>query len=141
MRRKTEKKMIVVIGASRLGAQIASMSSEDGIYTAIVDSDASSFNKVSGNYSGDKILGDAQETSVLEKAHIREAKEAVVATGDDDTNIFIACLITTLYSVPNVIVRLRDERKAALLSDPRIQVISTSMLSLNAYKAIKATEE
>ena len=133
--------MIVVIGASRLGAQIASMSSEDGIYTAIVDNNPLAFNKLANSYSGDKILGDAQETQTLEKAHIREAKEAVITTDDDDTNIFIACLISTIYGVPNVIVRLRDERKADLLKDPSIQVISTSMLSLNAYKAIRATEE
>jgi hypothetical protein len=50
-------------------------------------------------------------------------------------------MITGLYKVPYVIVRLRDERKAALLTDPRIKVISTAMLSLQAYKSIKAIED
>lgn len=140
-KQKRQKSMTVVIGCSRLGAAIASMSSMDGIYTSIIDTDANAFKKLDSGYSGYTIVGDAEETPVLKKAHIDEAKECVIATGDDDTNIFLACLITGLYKVPYVIVRLRDERKAALLTDPRINVISTAMLSLQAYKAIRAVED
>ncbi|MCR4698775.1 MAG: NAD-binding protein [Bacilli bacterium] len=135
------KTMTVVIGASRLGAAIASMSSMDGIYTSIIDINEESFRKLDSGYSGYTVCGNAEDTNVLKKAHIDEARECVIATSNDNTNILLACLITGLYKVPYVIVRLRDERKAALLSDPRIKVISTAMLSLQAYKSIKSIEE
>ncbi len=136
-----QKSMTVVIGASRLGASIASMASMDGIYTSIIDIDPQAFRKLDSGYTGYTVVGDASDINVLKKAHVEEAKECVVATSDDDTNIFLACMITELFKTPYVIVRLRDERKAAILSDPRIKVISTAMLSLQAYKSIKSLED
>ncbi len=133
--------MTVVIGASRLGAAIASMSSMDGIYTSIIDIDDHSFKKLDSGYSGYIVTGDAMDANVLKKAHIDEAKECVITTSDDNTNIFLASMISTIYKVPYVIIRLRDERKAALLTNTRIKVISTAMLSLQAYKSIKTIEE
>ncbi len=135
------KSMTVIIGASRLGAAIASMSSMEGIYTSIIDINEESFKKLDSGYSGYIVCGNAEDTNVLKKAHIDEARECVIATSNDNTNIFLAAMITGLYKVPYVIVRLRDERKAALLTDPRIKVISTAMLSLQAYKSIKAIED
>ncbi len=139
--KKSKKSMTVVIGASRLGAAIASMSSMDGIYTSIIDIDDHSFKKLDSGYSGYIVTGDAMDANVLKKAHIDEAKECVITTSDDNTNIFLASMISTIYKVPYVIIRLRDERKAALLTNTRIKVISTAMLSLQAYKSIKTIEE
>lgn len=136
-----QKSMIVIIGSSRLGASIASMASIDGVYTSIIDNDPNAFRKLDSGYSGYTIVGNAEDANVLKKAHIDEAKECVICTSDDDTNIFLACMISELYKVPYVIVRLRDERKASILSNPRIKVISTAMLSLQAYKSIKSLED
>lgn len=141
--RKTKKKksMTIVIGSSRLGANIASLMSKDGVYTAIIDSNADSFKKLDGSYSGYTVVGDATDKEVLEKAHIVEAKEAVITTGNDNLNVFLACMIAEFYPVPNIIVRLRDETKADLLDNERISIISTSLLSVQAYKSIRAQEE
>ena len=139
--KKSKKSMTVVIGASRLGAAIASMSSMDGIYTSIIDVDEKAFKKLDSGYSGYIVTGDAEDGNVLKKAHIDEARECVITTSDDNTNIFLTCLITELYKVPYIINRLRDERKAALITNHRIKVISTAMLSLRAYKSIKSMEE
>ena len=53
----------------------------------------------------------------------------------------IASRIATLYDVPYIIVRLRDERKASLLNDDRISIISTGRLSIQAYKTIRGRED
>lgn len=133
--------MTIVIGASKLGASIASMLSMDGIYTSIIDINGDAFRKLDSGYSGYTVQGDAQDTNVLKKAHIEEAKEVVIATRDDNTNIFLACMISEIFKTPYIIVRLRDERKAAIFTNPSIKVISTAMLSLQAYKSIKSLEE
>ena len=139
MNRQTS--MTILIGASKLGVSIASMLSMDGIYTSIIDINGDAFRKLDSGYSGYTVQGDAQDINVLRKAHIEEAKEVVIATRDDDTNIFLACMISEIFKTPYIIVRLRDERKAAIFTNPSIKVISTAMLSLQAYKSIKSLEE
>lgn len=133
--------MVVVIGSSRLGASIASLNSMEGIYTTIIDTNPLAFKKLDSGYSGYTVVGDAQEASVLKKGHIDEAFEVDVTTGDDDTNIFLGCMISEIYHVPYVVVRLRDERKAILLNQDNIHIISPSHLSMQAYKAIKTKEK
>lgn len=140
-KKKKIKDMIVVIGSSRLGASIASIASQNGSYTSIIDIDSNAFKKLDSGYSGYTILGDASDKNILEKAHIEEAKEVVIVTHDDNLNIFIACMIAKLYPVNNIIVRLRDETKAPLLDDEKIKIISTSMLSIQAYKSIRSQED
>ncbi len=140
-RRIKKKSMTIVIGSSRLGANIASEASQHGIYTSIIDLSPEAFKKLDVGYSGYTVIGDATDQSVLEKAHIEEAKEVVITTGDDNTNIFLACMISEFYSVPYIIVRIRDEKKSEIITDERINIISTSTLSLQAYKAIRSQEE
>ena len=140
-RKPRKKTMTVVIGASRLGAYIASEASQNGIYTSIIDLSPESFKKLDSGYSGYTVVGDATDQGILDKAHIQDAKEVVITTGDDNTNIFLACMIAAYYDVPYIIVRVRDEKKAAIITDEKINIISTSTLSLQAYKAIHSQEE
>jgi trk system potassium uptake protein TrkA len=131
-----ERRMVVVIGSSRLGAAIASKNSKDGYYTAIIDKDKNAFKKLDDTYSGFTWCGDATEKMSLEKAHVAEATEVDVVTDDDDTNIFVASVILKHYKAPLVIVRLQDERKSVLLNDPRISFIVPSALSFETYDYI-----
>lgn len=135
------RSMVLVIGCSRLGASIASENSEKGIYTTVIDVNAAAFKKLDTSYSGYTVIGNAEEASVLKKGHIDESKEVDITTGDDDTNIFLACMMAEIYQIPNIIVRLRDERKAVLLSHPHVHVISPSALSMEAYVSIRDKAE
>ena len=56
-----DRNRILVIGSSRLGASIASMSSVDGIYTSIIDRDQNAFKKLDPDYSGYTFVGDAHQ--------------------------------------------------------------------------------
>ncbi|MFA6829676.1 MAG: NAD-binding protein [Bacilli bacterium] len=136
-----EKKMTMVIGSSRLGAAIASLNSEQGIYTSIIDIDERAFRKLDASYSGYKIVGNALDRLTLEKARISDASEIDICTGDDNLNIYLACLSLKYYTAPNVIVRLHDEAKSILLEDPRITVIAPSALSFGMYKNLWDTED
>jgi trk system potassium uptake protein TrkA len=137
---KSEKKTIVVIGSSKLGASIASYNSSRGIYTVIVDKDASSFKKLDPNFSGFTVEGNAEEQYVLLKAHVDTAKEVDIVTDNDNTNIFIACFLVKFYKIPYINVRLHDTTKSCLLPH-EVNIISPYLLSLNLYKELKAKEE
>lgn len=138
---KTEKKIVLVLGASRLGASIASFCSKEGIYAVIVDENKAAFKKVDPNFSGFFVEGNAEDVKVLNKAHIQEAKEINIVTGDDDTNIFLACLVERFYSVPYINVRLIDMTKEKLLPSNHVSIISPSSLTFNCYQDLKRKEE
>jgi trk system potassium uptake protein TrkA len=132
--------LVVVIGSSRFGANLAYENSSQGYYTTLIDKNKDAFKKVDPNYSGFFLEGDATETEVLEKAHIRDAWRCVIATEDDSVNIYVASLVAMISKVSLIIVRLHDERKACLLHDRRIHIISPSLLSYEAYESILTKE-
>lgn len=138
--KKKEKETILVLGASRLGASIASFCSKQGIYSIIVDKDKEAFKKVDPSFSGFFIEGNAESIPVLKKAHIEEAKEVDIVTGDDDTNILLACLIARFFAVPYINVRLVDTSKNVLLPHERIKVISPSLLTYELYQSLRSQE-
>lgn len=133
--------MIIVLGASRFGATIASLACTEGAYTAIVDKDESAFKKLDSSYSGFIIAGDAMDRNVLEKANIDQAKEVVIATSSDNTNIYLALMIHECFHPDSIIVRLRDETKSQLLQKDSIHIILTATLSIQAYKSFSQFKE
>ena len=136
MKGSKEKKLTIVIGASRLGASIASYNSQNGIYTVIIDKEPLAFRKLDTNYSGYKIEGDAENLDNLEEANIKEATEVDILTHEDNVNIYIANVILQYYNVPLVLVRLMDTSKSVFLDSPRIRIISPSILSFRTYTEI-----
>lgn len=133
--------MVVVIGCSRLGASIASLNSEQGVYTSIVDKNDHAFKKLDPSYSGFKIVGDAEDIKTLEKAKIGDATEVVITTDDDNINIYLACFVLKYYDPTDIVVRLHDENKRVLLNDPKITVITPSLLSFYLYKNLWNDDE
>lgn len=138
---KLKRKMIVVLGCSRLGATIASKASQEGSSVSIVDEDKLAFKKLDSSYSGYMIQGDATDKIILERAYIKEADEVVICTNDDNTNIFLACLIVNDYpDIKNIIIRLRDEDKKPLIDNERIKIITPNTLSMIIYDDIVKSE-
>ena len=135
------KETVLILGASRLGASIASFCSREGINAIVVDKDKDSFRRVDPSFGGFLIEGNAASLPVLRKAGIEEAKEVDIVTGEDNTNIFLACLVERFFSVPYINVRLSDPEKEALLPRGRTHLISTSSLALGCYKSLREKEE
>ena len=134
--KKTTTEMTVVIGCSRFGATIASQNSKSGKYTAIIDINPKAFRKLDTDYSGYTIEGNAMDKDILAQSNIEKATEIDIMTNDDNTNIFLALLVLHYYKAPLIIVRLQDEKKASLLDDSRIKLISPALLSMNNYYEI-----
>lgn len=136
MKKKNTTDMTVVIGCSRFGATIASQNSKAGKYTAIIDMNSKAFRKLDTDYSGYTIEGNAMDKNVLNQSNIEKATEVDIMTNDDNTNIFLASYVLHFYNAPLIIVRLQDEKKASLLDDSRIKIISPALLSIETYHKI-----
>jgi len=126
----------LVIGCGRLGSSIASEASAAGENVIIIDDDPASFDRLDDSFSGYQITADATDVSALEEAYIKTANEIVIATGNDNVNLFLAHLAFEIYQIPKIFVRFDDPRYGSLVAGMNIKAIYPFELSLNKIKAM-----
>ena len=131
------KNKTLIIGCGRLGASIANADSLSGKNVLFVDKDSSSFELLSDLFSGYTFLGDVTDLSLLEEAYITSAKEIIIATGDDNVNLFLAYVARKLYNVPKIYVRLDDPSLEILISDLDVKAIYPFELSLDKFSRMR----
>ena len=131
------KNKTLIIGCGRLGASIANADSLSGKNVLVVDKDSSSFELLSDLFSGYTFLGDVTDLSLLEEAYITSAKEIIIATGDDNVNLFLAYVARKLYNVPKIYVRLDDPSLDILISELDVKAIYPFELSLDKFSRMR----
>lgn len=131
------KNKTLIIGCGRLGASIANADSLSGKNVLVVDKDSRSFELLSDLFSGYTFLGDVTDLSLLEEAYITSAKEIIIATGDDNVNLFLAYVARKLYNVPKIYVRLDDPSLEILISDLDVEAIYPFELSLDKFSRMR----
>ncbi len=99
---------IILVGCGRVGAQLATMLSQEGHAVVVVDSDPNSFNRLSENFSGSTIRGNGIDEDVLRGVGIERADAVVTATNGDNTNIMVAQIAQRIYGVERVVARCYD---------------------------------
>jgi trk system potassium uptake protein TrkA len=131
------KNLCVVIGCSNLGSTIANELSNNGENVLIIDKDSNSFDKIPESYGGNTVLGDATDINVLNDNGIKDSKLVVIATDNENINIFLAHLISKLYNAKLVIVRLNTIDKKGLIEGiPNIRAIYPFTLSVEFFDKI-----
>lgn len=128
---------VVVVGCGRLGSTIANKCASEGKNVMVVDHDESQFELLSDKFSGYTVVGDATDLSVLEEAYITSAKEIIVATGNDNINLFVAHIARKIYDVPSVYVRLDNPENEVLIKGMGIKAIYPFELSLDKFNLIR----
>ena len=131
------KNKTLIIGCGRLGASIANADSLSGKNVLVVDKDSRSFELLSDLFSGYTFLGDVTDLSLLEEAYITSAKEIIIATGDDNVNLFLAYVARKLYNVTKIYVRLDDPSLEILISDLDVKAIYPFELSLDKFSRMR----
>ena len=132
---------VLIAGCGRLGANIASVLSAQGKDVVVLDSTSSAFRKLSPDFGGFSIEGDATDLAMLERGGIEKAGVVVAATNDDNTNVMIAQIASKIFAVPKVISRLYDTEKAIVYQDYPIQLIYPSRLSIVEFEKLMAGKE
>lgn len=131
---------VLIIGCGRLGTNIAALASEKGQNVIVVDRNHSAFDRLPESFSGYRVTGDATDLSLLEEAYIKTAKEVVIATGDDNVNLFLAHVACLIYEVPSIYVRLDDPERGALLNGLKVKAIYPFELSINKFNLMKGED-
>jgi len=128
---------VLIVGCGRLGSTIANKCASEGKNVMVIDKDETEFELLSEKFSGYKIIGDATDLSVLEEAYITSAKEIIVATGNDNVNIFVAHIARKIYNVPFIYVRLDNPENEVLVKGRNIKAIYPFELSLDKFNLLR----
>lgn len=129
-------KHVVVVGCSRFGANVASQFSKQNISVIIIDMDPAAFTKLSPDFSGFRIIGDATDIDVLKRADLSKADLFIASTNNDNVNIMISEIVSSHFKTKYIISRLYDEEKEIVYHDLNIRIIKPTKLSLAAFESL-----
>ncbi|MCK4262547.1 MAG: TrkA family potassium uptake protein, partial [Dehalococcoidia bacterium] len=99
---------VTIMGCGRVGAELAHLLDAEGHKVTIIDTDATSFDKLPPDFGGVALLGRATDEEELEKANIRQCDAFVAVTREDDKNAMAAQIAKEIFEVPRVICRVYD---------------------------------
>ena len=139
--KKDDLEYVIIAGCSRFGANIANVLSLSGKDVIIIDLDEDSFRKLSQDYSGFKLIGDATDIDVLINAGINKATMLVAATNDDDVNIMISQISKVIFNTKKVISRLYDDDKEVVYKDFNITLLRPTSLTINEFERLLCIKE
>jgi trk system potassium uptake protein TrkA len=113
------------MGCGRVGASVADGLSRIGHEVAIIDRDTTAFNRLSPEFSGERVLGMGFDRDVLLRAGIEEAGAFAAVSSGDNSNIIAARLARETFGVARVVARIYDAKRAAVYERLGIPTIAT----------------
>jgi trk system potassium uptake protein TrkA len=131
---KSEK--IVIVGCGRLGGALANRLNAEGHQITVIDRREVAFDKLSVDFSGFKIIGDAVELHVLKQAGIETAGYVFATTTEDNANLMVAQVARLVFKVPHVVARVFDPAREAIYREFGVDTISPVQLSATAFMEI-----
>ena len=108
---------VLIVGAGRLGTQIAQVLAATGEEVSLIDIDDDRIAELEGHISARLVAGDACEPTVLEDAGALTTDLLVAATGEDEDNLVISLLAKRQFAVPRVAARINDTDNGWLFDD------------------------
>ncbi len=116
---------VVVMGCGRVGASVADGLSRIGHDVAVIDRDSTAFNRLSPEFTGERVLGMGFDRDVLLRSGIEDAGAFAAVSSGDNSNIIAARLARETFSVPRVVARIYDAKRAAVYERLGIPTIAT----------------
>ncbi len=129
----TQTQHIVIVGCGRLGGALANRLSGYGHRVVVIDQKEIAFDKLTVDFSGFKLIGDAIEFHILKEANIEQADYLFATTTSDNINLMVAQVARKVFNVPRVVARVFDPRREEIYRDFGIDTISPTKLSTDAF--------
>lgn len=114
---------LIIVGCGRMGSSLAQTLTQNGHSVTVIDLDPAAFERLSENFSGNKVVGVGFDREVLIKAGIERADGLAAVTSSDEANAVIARIARQIFRVPKVVARLYEQRKAEIYKRLGIQTI------------------
>jgi len=101
---------VIIIGAGKVGWNLARELIEKGNEVTLIDNDRDRYHTVEQELEHNVQYGDASELWVLERAGISRADMVIAVTGDDEDNMLICQVAREKYLVDRIIARVNNPR-------------------------------
>jgi trk system potassium uptake protein TrkA len=115
---------VIVVGCGRVGSGLAISLSAEGHSVAVLDKSAAAFRRLK-DWGGPCIVGSGFDRDDLEKAGALQADALAAVTSGDNTNILTARIARETYTIPNVVARIYDPRRAEVYQRLGIPTVAT----------------
>src|SRR4030042_320593 len=99
---------VIIMGCSRVGAELAGMLDSEGHKVTILDIEPFSFRRLSPAFKGVAMVGNGLEADSLKKAGIEEADVFISTTQGDNRNVMACQIAKHIYKVPKIVSRIYD---------------------------------
>ena len=116
---------VVVMGCGRVGASLADGLTRIGHEVAIIDRDSTAFQRLSPEFSGERVLGMGFDRDVLLRAGIEDAGAFAAVSSGDNSNIISARVARETFGVRRVVARIYDAKRAAVYERLGIPTVAT----------------
>ena len=113
------------MGCGRVGASLADALARIGHDVAIIDRDSTAFNRLSPEFSGERVLGMGFDRDVLLRSGIEEAGAFAAVSSGDNSNIISARVARETFGVERVVARIYDAKRAAVYERLGIPTVAT----------------
>jgi trk/ktr system potassium uptake protein len=124
---------IVIVGCGRVGSYLADRLSHTGHSVVVIDADEDTFNDLSPDFSGFRIVGDATQLAVLKEAKLKQADVLFATTHWDNVNLMVAQIARKLFNVPQVLARVFDPKREQVYDQLGIETICPTLVAAEMF--------
>ncbi len=100
---------IIICGAGRVGYTISKLLTKQNHSVTVIDQSSEDIQKINENLDVKAIVGKATSPVILEKADTKDADMIIAVTRNDEINMLICQIASTLFKVPKKIARIRSQ--------------------------------
>jgi len=125
---------VIIMGCSRVGAQLARLLDADGHSVTILDRESYSFRRLPPDFGGTALIGNGLHEESLKKAGIEEADVFIALTQGDNRNVMSCQIAKHVFNVPRVICRIYDPLRQELYSTLGLETLSPTTIFAQLLK-------
>lgn len=119
---------IVIVGCSRVGAELAKLLSLEGNDVVVVDKNEGAFSHLGEAFNGLIVKGNGVSIRTLQEAGIKKTDIFCSLTNSDNINIMASQVAKVIFNVPRVISRIYDPSKAVIYKKLGLDILSETTL-------------
>ncbi len=116
---------VVILGCGRVGSSLARAVERLGHSVAIIDQDASAFDRLTPEFTGRTVTGVGFDRDTLVEAGIEQAVAFAAVSSGDNSNIIGARIAREMFGVRRVVARIYDPRRAEVYERLGIPTVAT----------------
>jgi trk system potassium uptake protein TrkA len=124
---------IVIVGCGRLGSHLANQLSRVGHSIVVIDANEDTFNDLSPDFSGFRVVGDATQIAVLSQAKLKQADVFFATTHGDNVNLMVAQIARKIFHVPHVLARVFDPKREQIYDQLGIETICPTSVAAEMF--------